>query len=393
MTIRTTDEGRWHHRELLVDDEVVSELSVIDYEIRIGTAHVRMAGIGGVHTDGAHRMKGYARRLLEDTVRYMTDGGYDVSMLFGIAKFYPKFGYAMCLPSYKFTIQTRDAEDAGQLIQHPDRCRTRPSRTRSSKDADAQALSAIYEQNNQGRVCSVVRSPAYFEQLIQKNLGHGTWWNVSVEARLWEDAEGQPMAYAAWDKSDEAVNVVEVASRDDSLFPTLLYAFVQDAIEKRCGKIALYMPLDHPFAEFAQRYGGKWEIKCPRDGGGMMRVLNQDTLFEKLAPELTRRLRASELAQFTGSLAIQTDLGVTAIQIQQGVLTVSTSQDNAAEPGLSADLTVSLSQDKLMQLLAGYRPARDVLNDPDVQAQGDILPVLDALFPKAIPYVWLPDHF
>jgi predicted acetyltransferase len=382
MTIRTKDEGRWHHRELLVDDEVVSELSVIDYEIRIGTAHVRMAGIGGVHTDGAHRMKGYARRLLEDTVRYMTDGGYDVSMLFGISKFYPKFGYATCLPSYKFTLQTRNAEDAGKLVQHPDRWRRR-----AIAEADGRALSTIYEQNNRDRMCSVVRSPTYFEQLIRKNLGHGTWWNVSVEARLWEDAEGKPVAYAAWDKSDEAVNVVEVASRDDGLFPTLLYAFVQDAIEKRCGKITLYMPLDHPFAAFAQRYGGQWEIECPRDGGGMMRVLNQDTLFEKLAPELMQRRHASN-SHTTGTLAIQTDLGVTIVQMQEGErVTVSPSQDS------SADLTLSLSQDKLMQLLAGYRPARDVLNDPDVHAQGDVLPVLDTLFPKAIPYVWLPDHF
>jgi predicted acetyltransferase len=383
MTIRTTDEGRRHHRELLVDGEVVSELSVIDYEIRIGTAHVCMAGIGGVHTDGAHRMKGYARRLLEDTVCYMTDGGYDVSMLFGISKFYPKFGYATCLPSYKFTIQTRDAENAGQLVQHPDRYRAR-----AIAEADGRALSAIYEQDNRDRICSVVRSPAYFEQLIQKNLGHGTWWNVSVEARLWEDAEGQPVAYAAWDKSDKAVNIVEVASQDDGLFPTLLYAFVQQAIEKRCGKITLYMPLDHPFAAFARRYGGQWEIEYPRDGGGMMRVLNQATLFEKLTPELTRRLQASNVAHFTGALAIHTDLGVTVVRTQEGAVSV----DHA--PDIQADaLSLRLSQDQLMQLLAGYRSARDVLNDPDVHAQGDVLPLLDALFPKAIPYVWLPDHF
>jgi predicted acetyltransferase len=70
----------------------------IDLPMRIGDAVIRMAGIGDVYTEREHRMKGYMRYLYEDTLTYMTEEGYDVSMLFGIPDFYTKFGYAVCLP-------------------------------------------------------------------------------------------------------------------------------------------------------------------------------------------------------------------------------------------------------------------------------------------------------
>ena len=40
----------------------------------------------------------------------MQHEGFDVSMLFGIPNFYPKFGYATCMAQPKVSIKTRDAE-------------------------------------------------------------------------------------------------------------------------------------------------------------------------------------------------------------------------------------------------------------------------------------------
>ena len=97
---------------MLVDGELVCWLGVIDYTMRIGTTQVRMAGIAGVETKEPHRMKGYMRDLLNGTLVYMQTQGYDISMLFGIPDFYPKFGYATCLAYSAFTIKTRIAETA-----------------------------------------------------------------------------------------------------------------------------------------------------------------------------------------------------------------------------------------------------------------------------------------
>ncbi len=373
MEIKTNDDGRSHGRELWPDSEAwASRLWVIDYAMRIGQATVRMAGIGGVETRWNQRMKGYARQLLEDTVRYMQAEGYAVSMLFGIENFYIKFGYVSCLAASSFKIKTRDAEAAAE--------RARPYRTRSIASADMPAVLELYNAHNADRTGSIVRTPADFIEFEK-----GTWYGTPPETLLWEDDAGKLLGYAVWDKYPKGVKVAELEAWDDTLFPTMLAMFAAQAVEKRCEDIAFYMPPDHPFAEFAQRYGVEWTVTYPRYGAGMMRILNQQPLFETLALELERRLAASPLAGYTGALSLETDLGTTSLDFAAGHVTVN--------GDVSAELRLTLPQSALMQLLMGYRRARDVLNDPAVSLTGEGLPLLDALFPKGAPYPWLADHF
>ncbi len=373
MEIKTHDDGREHGRELWPDSEDwASRLWVIDYTMRIGQATVRMAGIGGVETHWKQRMHGYARQLLEDTVRYMQVEGYAVSMLFGIENFYTKFGYASCLAASSFKVKTRDAEVAAEWAK--------PYRARPIASADMPAVLDLYNAHNADRTGSIVRTPANFTEFHK-----GTWYGAPPETLLWEDETGRLLGYAVWDKYPKAVKVAELEAWDDALFPTLLAAFAVQAVEKRCEDISFYMPPDHPFAEFAQRYGVEWTVTYTRHGAGMMRILNQQPLFEAIAPELERRLAASPLAGHTGVLALQTDLGMTTLHFAAGHVTVNGET--------SADMCLTLPQSALMQLLMGYRRARDVLNDPAVSLTGTGLPLLDALFPKGSPYPWLADHF
>ncbi|MEJ5308393.1 MAG: GNAT family N-acetyltransferase [Anaerolineae bacterium] len=381
MKITTSDEGRAHKREMWIEGEEkpVCNLWVIDFTMRVGTTVVRMAGIGGVHTEREHRMKGYMRHLFEDTVHYMIAEGYDISMLFGIENFYTKFGYAAGLASFECKVKTRDAEVAGE--QAGGTYITRPI-----GEADMPAVLDLYNANNAMRVCSVVRAPEDFTKFEK-----GTWYGTRPDTQLWEDANGKLLAYAVWDHFDKAVKVAEVEVRDDAalpcndLFPALLSFFAAQAVEKRCEDVQLFIPPDHPFAEYVQRFGAEWMVTYPRYGSGMLRLLNQQPFFEKLAPELERRLALAHSAGYTGTLTFQTDLGTLALIINRGSIAVT---------GKASDgLRLELSQDKLTQLVIGYRSARDVLNDPQVTAHGDVLPLLNALFPQGQPYIWVADHF
>lgn len=375
MKITTRDEGREHTREMWIDGEEksVCHLIVIDYAMRIGATVVRMAGIGGVYTERVHRKKGYMRRLYEDTVQYMIAEGYDISMLFGIENFYTKFGYAPGLAGFECKVKTRDAEMAGQNAAGT-------HITRPTGEEDMPAVLDLYNANNATRVCSVVRTIEDFSEFHK-----GTWYGTPPDTQLWEDANGKLLAYAVWDHYDKAVKVAEVEARDDALFPTLLSFFGAQAVEKRCEDVQLFIPPDHPFAEYVQRFGAEWAVTYPRYGSGMLRLLNQQPFFEKLAPELERRLALSRSAGYTGALTFQTDLGTLALVVNRGSIAVA---------GKASDgLRVELSQDKLTQLVIGYRSARDVLNDPQVKAHGDVLPLLNVLFPKGQPYVWVADHF
>ncbi len=372
MPIRTQDKGRDHIRELLVDDQVASWLIVIDYTIRIGAAQVRMAGIGGVNTHKEHRMKGYMRALCEDTVAYIIREGYDVSMLFGISNFYDKFGYTSCLPEYSMTIQTRNAEKA--------EADTSAYKMRLVEERDWDAVLALYNRRTATRTASIERSVEHFRGF---NKG-STYW-TSAKAVLWEDESGQLVAYAAWDKDEQAVNVIEVHSVQPETYPMLLKAFAQRAIEKRCGEITLFIPPDHPFAEFVQRYGCEWRIKYPTRANGMMRLLNQTQFFDKIGPELERRVAHSRLAGLTHSLQIETDVGTTTLNFHHGKLTGSTDAP--------AENAITLPQGKLMQLITGCRCVRDLIADPDVHTRGQVRPLLEAIFPQGHPYVWLADYF
>ncbi len=372
MPITTQDKGRRHIRELLVDEQAASWLIVIDYVIRIGAAQVRMAGIGGVETHKDHRMKGYMRALCEDTVAYIIREGYDVSMLFGIANFYDKFGYASCLPEYSMTIQTRNAEEA--------KADASAYKMRPIEERDWDAVLALYNRRTATRTASITRSVEHFRGF---NKGSDYW--VTAKAVLWEDQAGRLIAYAAWDKNDQAVNVIEAHSARPETYPMLLNAFAQRAIEKRCGEITLFIPPDHPFAEFVQRYGCEWRIKHPTRANGMMRLLNQAQFFDKIGPELERRVAHSRLAGLTRSLQIETGIGTTTLNFHHGKLTGST--DTPAEN------TVTLPQGQLMQLITGCRGVQDLIADPDVHTRGQVRPLLEALFPRGHPYVWLADYF
>lgn len=375
MKITTSDDGRGHSREMWIEGEEkpVCNLWVIDFTMRVGTAVVRMAGIGGVHTAREHRMKGYMRHLFEDTVHYMIAEGYDISMLFGIENFYTKFGYVAGLAAFECKVKTRDAEVAGETAAGT-------YITRPIGEVDMPAVLDLYNANNTMRVCSVVRAPEDFTKFEK-----GTWYGTPPDTQLWEDANGKLLAYAVWDHYDKAVKVAEVEARDDAFFPTLLSFFAAQAVNKRCEDVQLFIPSDHPFAEYVQRFGAEWTVTYPRYGSGMLRLLNQQPFFEKIAPELERRLALSRSAGYTGTLTFQTDLGTSTLVINRGSITVT---DKAHE-----GLRLELSQDKLTQLAIGYRSARDVLNDPQVKAHGDVLPLLDILFPKGTPYIWVADHF
>lgn len=171
MKIRIRDKGRRHYRELVVKNEVVSSLQVIDYRIRIGSAEIRMGGIGEVKTKEKYRKKGYMRRLMEDTVEYMKNEGYDVSMLFGISSFYTKFGYSVSLPEHKLAVSTRNAEDAKNDAENYKIHRIR------KKDIDS--VLGLYNKNNQGRVCSIIRTKKHFSGFPKGSRGENNFYGES----------------------------------------------------------------------------------------------------------------------------------------------------------------------------------------------------------------------
>ena len=72
---------------LTIDGVRVSGLHLWRQPMRIGSCEVLMSGIGGVHTHPEHRKRGYASVVMSESIAWMREHAYDVSMLFGIANF------------------------------------------------------------------------------------------------------------------------------------------------------------------------------------------------------------------------------------------------------------------------------------------------------------------
>ena len=103
------------HLWLEVGGELASELWVVDVTVRAWGAELRSAGIAGVATPKPHRMKGYARRLMEACERFTADRRYEISTLFGIPDFYHRFGYATICPECEIRIELDAREMDGPL--------------------------------------------------------------------------------------------------------------------------------------------------------------------------------------------------------------------------------------------------------------------------------------
>ncbi|KPK65030.1 MAG: hypothetical protein AMK73_04165 [Planctomycetes bacterium SM23_32] len=367
--IRTEVKGRHHYRELVVEGESVGELVVWDLEMWLLGERLRVGGVGGVHTDERHRNKGYMRRLMEDTVEYMTGLGQHFSMLFGISDFYNKFGFAPCLPEHRIDVATRDAERAA--------AEARPCTVGPLAEEDHPLVVDLYNQDNRCRPAAIVRSVEHF-----RGFRKGSGWHTRAVASVLRDDAGKPLSYMVCDDSRTTVNAIEVNTCDPSHFATLLCELAKMAVERRCGSIELHMADDHPFARFVRRFGCRRCTDFPRMGSGMMRLLNQQSAFERLQPALERRLAETALRGRSVELDIETELGQTGLRLGGG---------SAGQPALRG--SVRLGQDKLTQLLVGYRTAEEVLADASVEAEGQASEALDALFGGGRPYVWHADRF
>jgi len=376
--MRTSWETTVHSEEALVDGKIVSRVNLIQLDMRIGSSIVKMGGIAGVWTDEEHRMKGYARTCMTRTIQHMFNNGYDISMLFGISGFYSKFGYATCLPMHTLTLRVKDAEEASRRSEYE---------LRDFTENDIGAVLKIFNENNCRRTGTVVRKKGEWRGF---RPGHRPGYPPS--AFVLEEG-GKVVAYAAfhrfmdpdreYERYDQEFMVTELGAESTSSFSTILYELAMRALKRRFEHISLSLPLDHPFVEYCQRFGCESIVKYPKDGGGMMRIVNQETLFNKIKDELQRRVTESKVA--LGNVAIKTEIGSTKLEVKDGELQMT-------ERKGEDENIIELPQSILTQLVVGYRSIEDVVNDDRVKTRGNIK-LLQALFPKSPPHAWILDHF
>ena len=358
MEIRHTPFDEGTRLELCLEGKAVSGLSVHDLTLRIGERTVRCGGIGGVGTPNEHRMKGYARQILDASITFMQDEGYHLAALYGIPSFYTRWGFAPAMPECRVTIKTRDAELA------PSRFQVRPM-TRE----DAPSVGALYAAANATRTGTVVRPEDW------AGFKRGPGWTSRFGAFVAEDDQGVA-GYAMYTLDQGSLEVGEVGYRDRSVWSTLLAEVGRIAWDRRLEELTILGPFDDPFFAYCQRYGCSITLAYPRNAHCMARVINQDALVETLAPLLRRRATEAGMGG-ADALMIETELGRTRLSL-----------DSEGETW-----RFRLPQWALAQLVLGYRSVDDQLFETEAHTDPGAIPLLEAIFPVGYPYTYTPDRY
>ena len=352
------------------DEEDVSRLWLIEYQMRFGSAKLKMGGIAGVGTNEEHRNKGYSRRVMEDSTAFMTENGFDVAMLFGIPNFYPKFGYATVIPETWIYLETEETQAAVPTY-----------RIRKFEKDDVPKILSLYAANNAERTGTPLRDKTRW-----KEFKMGSGFGVDADPYVVLDEGDEVIGYFVCDDTEENCILSDIGFQDSTIFETVVRFLADRAKRIKAAQIQCHIPADHPFTIFCRRYGCRTNTNNLKNSGGMMRIINQSSTLKRITSELEKRLRcAANLSQWNGNILISTDLGQDCLEIDQGNIAHTSSSANAFH--------LEMSQDKLIQLMMGRRSIKDLAVEPDVSAAREMIPILETLFPIDHPHVWWPDRF
>ena len=348
-------------RACFLDGQAVSVVVIFERPMRVGSSVIRMGGLGSVGTHPAHRRKGYSAQVLSNTVDYLTDSGFDISLLFtGINHHYEKAGWVTYPVLYRQVDLNKDNLPLNKTSDNDisiDIC---------NLSRDINDLMTIYEQFNQNRTGTIVRNQAYWQsQPKWRSQDNDLFWLAKTKGN------GEVLAYL---KGSEK-HLLEIGARTDlpmatSALDQLVTHFVHNRLDN--GQEQIRVNQCQEVEGILGRLGLHSSI-C-EDDHVMFRITNFSSLLSKLAPQLEKRIAKSNQKGWNGSIRISYESDSTTMTIYNGKIRLTNNEPT---------INLELNHLQVLQLIFGESPTPVLLDNP-------ILPVL---FPPNDLLYWPPDNF
>ena len=352
-----------HTRIATRKGEVLGALRLTTDTVRIGEARLKMGGLGWVATSVRHRKRGIGRKLIEDTLAYMREHGYHISMLFGIPNFYHRFGYVSALADYTILMEIAEA-----------RTFENPFKAHFATPAEIPIIQRMHNANDANAVCSLVRSAAHL---------HNKWgrWN---KWRLLKDDQGKAVAYLYTVIERGCLYVTEVGISDAGVCSAVVREAARIAQSEEITQVRFCVPPIHPLARFLAQFNSTHEARIDHDAGGMMAFVNIAESLESMVPEWDSLLAKSVARELRTEFTLVIDKAPYRIRANRGAIDVAT---------MAGACKIGLKSGDLMHLVTGYRHPGDILDERRCIMTTDARILFSAIFSKRHPYVWRFDRF
>lgn len=359
----------WPASRIAVQDgRIISHVGVWDYQMRVGRARLRTGGIGLVLTHPEHRKKGLAAQVMTAVMASMRQGGYDYSVLFGIRNYYHRFGFTQAWPDTRVHVALE------ALPEEPLRPALRKvSLTRAL--ANPGPVMNIYNRESARRTGSAQR-PIYRRTC--------KFWS-KIECRTLMEG-GKITGYVVTKKNGENLEVFEVGGLQRGCGAGAIWAALRRiARQQQCLRVVLVnLSYDHPLVRLARAGDCRVEMSHARSGAAMAAVVNLRSCLEKMAPELTERLRRSPLRDFDGALVV-------AGQGESVRLAIHGGSVQLAEGGRGGN--VIQAGPNAARLIIGSESPAVLAEQGMVRFKNRAANLAEALFPAQWPMLSTLDHF
>ena len=370
VLLRRVPRGQWRLSRVLwaLDGTPVAQVRICHRVMRLGSALLRVAGLGDVCTHPFHRKRGLMRHLFAHCLEFMAHEGYGLSLLWGIGRFYDKFGYI-----------TAFSDGTLQMPRDQVARLNGPYRGRRVAPTDLDALVKLHRDDYAIRD-GAMRRPGtlWAERALEQKF-----------VRVLVDGTEQPRA-AYWATPDgDALVLKEVylgRKPDRPAILSVLADLVKLAKTCETPQLRFELPPEHPIGRFAVADGCQVRRYHGHRGGAMARVIDLDALATHMAAEWTRLLAASPLAGWTGRFRLDTGTASLDLVIAGGQVVPAPAEGRATA-------TLRASQDKLTRLLLGLHPPEAALMLGEIRLTRSALPLATILFPARPLHVAPADRF
>ena len=319
--------SRWHSwrslatnqatrfRVLEIDGKIISVALISPQRLRVGkSCEIIKGDVGEVSTLPEFQGEGYGSALMRDVVEWMRENEYDMSRLGGYAGFYSRFGYVpfprrfveFSLESVKAGASTISAEE---MYCPPEGL---PGIVRSyDADYDSIRRDELYQMFNGERSGAIVRdfNPPHSTSPISKSVKAPATPSLFNPFRLVYEVDGIVEGYLfATDYGRDVTPFEAHITIGDIAFnparPDALEGLLKQILHFACGRgikrVTARLPFDTAVLSVLTQ--AKITFKLEELQGAyatnMISIINLESLFRKISPELTARLRASTVGNW-----------------------------------------------------------------------------------------------